>query len=92
MGHQASTHCTLARWPFSVRSIQLASYSLGPIIEFSESIRLSSRTSVAVRPSFECAPTLSRMAWKELRRANRQVRPQAVAQSSMQGEALRNTP
>mmetsp|Transcript_50309 Transcript_50309/g.126263 ORF Transcript_50309/g.126263 Transcript_50309/m.126263 type:complete len:306 (+) Transcript_50309:582-1499(+) len=53
--HHTSTHCTLAMCPLRCRSSQFASYNLGPIRKLRSSIRSSSRTSVAVRPSLQCA-------------------------------------
>ena len=52
MGHHTSTHCTLARYPALVRSVQFASYSFGPTRYCRSSILPSSRTIVAVSPSF----------------------------------------
>ena len=58
MGHHTSAHCTFAMCPARVRSSQLASYSLGPIRKLRSLMRSSSRTSVAVRPSLQCAFTM----------------------------------
>mmetsp|Transcript_64600 Transcript_64600/g.154149 ORF Transcript_64600/g.154149 Transcript_64600/m.154149 type:complete len:203 (+) Transcript_64600:673-1281(+) len=55
IGHHTSTHCTRARYPWCARSCQSASYSLGPMRFLSSLILSSSRTSVAVRPSLQCA-------------------------------------
>ena len=55
IGHHTSTHCTLAMWPSRCRSSQFASYSLGPMRKLRCSTFSSSRTSVAVRPSLQCA-------------------------------------
>ena len=41
--------------PFCAKSIQFASYNLGPIKKFKSSILSSSRTKVAVKPSLACA-------------------------------------
>mmetsp|Transcript_56890 Transcript_56890/g.180008 ORF Transcript_56890/g.180008 Transcript_56890/m.180008 type:complete len:247 (+) Transcript_56890:553-1293(+) len=54
MGHHTSTHCTFAMCPSLDRSSQLASYSFGPIRKLRSVIFSSSRTRVAVRPSFAC--------------------------------------
>mmetsp|Transcript_30763 Transcript_30763/g.77516 ORF Transcript_30763/g.77516 Transcript_30763/m.77516 type:complete len:244 (-) Transcript_30763:193-924(-) len=57
IGHQTSTHCTLARYPCDAKSCQSASYSLGPMRFLSSLILSSSLTSVAVSPSLQCALT-----------------------------------
>ncbi|KAH3688563.1 hypothetical protein WICPIJ_000444 [Wickerhamomyces pijperi] len=55
IGHQTSAHWTLAMCPFCARSIQLASYNLGPIRKFKSEILSSSLTKVAVNPNLACA-------------------------------------
>jgi len=52
-----SAHWTFAIKPLFCSSSQLASYSFGPMRKLRSQILSSSRTSVAVRPSFVCAWT-----------------------------------
>jgi len=54
---RTSAHWTFAMKPLFCSSSQLASYSFGPMRKLRSQILSSSRTSVAVRPSFVCAWT-----------------------------------